>query len=715
MRKVKIFATVASVMLGFMFFATAQVMAATAEEDCGLRVFDGTAALQIACELSGSTTSPLQIIKNGVARGIILVDITDPDATPARIQTAAGLKALKALSTVFTCNGALPNGSTTVSCNKVATALGQNYTHDETCTQPCSYKCATGLVWDGTSQCVALTCGGRAPDGSTTVSCNKAATAVRQNYTHDETCTQPCSYKYGTKTNTCAAKPATGTAWNTVSSYAQTWDGSAWVPADDATTEYTTTASTKSCRYKCATGYTWNGNACVVSSPVESPGVSNCSSDSINEYDPSTWDNALIMEINTNLGTDKTMKIKFSNGAAGADGVAIVNWGDGRVCESDRTTWTGEMTMAHTYSSNGIYKIKIAGTIEGFHGAYYTHANRLTKIISWGNLPLVSLSSACSYTTNLTAIPTSIPSTVRDLGAMFWKSNYNGTDIGSWDVSLVTDMGGMFEDATSFNQPIGDWHPGYVKDMRSMFAGASSFNQPIGNWHLHSLQITNDMFQGAKAFNQDISNWEVDRVQFMNSMFNGASSFNQPIGAWDTSNVKDMHYMFGYTNAFNQPIGNWNTSRVTDMGYMFASASSFNQPIGAWDTSNVTDMGGMFHSATNFNQSIDGWDTSNVTTMSSVFMNADAFNQPLNSWDTAKVTSMGFMFYGSDKFNQPLDDWDTSNVASMYQMFRESKAFDQNLSSWIVNPKVTSCAGFSLGASASWASSEKPNFTSCTQ
>jgi len=108
MRKVKIFATVASVMLGFMFFATAQVMAATAEEDCGLRVFDGTTALQIACESTASApTSPLQIIKNGVARGIILVDITDPDATPARIQTAAGLKALKALSTApFTCNTA---------------------------------------------------------------------------------------------------------------------------------------------------------------------------------------------------------------------------------------------------------------------------------------------------------------------------------------------------------------------------------------------------------------------------------------------------------------------------------------------------------------------------------------------------------------------------------------------------------------------------------
>ena len=66
------------------------------------------------------------------------------------------------------------------------------------------------------------------------------------------------------RTYTCAAKPATGTAWNTVSSYTQTWNGSAWTPADDATTEYNATASATACRYKCATNYTWNGSSCAL-------------------------------------------------------------------------------------------------------------------------------------------------------------------------------------------------------------------------------------------------------------------------------------------------------------------------------------------------------------------------------------------------------------------------------------------------------------------
>ena len=54
-----------------------------------------------------------------------------------------------------------------------------------------------------------------------------------------------------TQTFTCAAKPATGTVWNSVSSYTQTWNGTAWSPAN-STTVYNATASTTSCRYACA-------------------------------------------------------------------------------------------------------------------------------------------------------------------------------------------------------------------------------------------------------------------------------------------------------------------------------------------------------------------------------------------------------------------------------------------------------------------------------
>ncbi|MDD2565775.1 MAG: InlB B-repeat-containing protein, partial [Candidatus Gracilibacteria bacterium] len=54
----------------------------------------------------------------------------------------------------------------------------------------------------------------------------------------------------GTKTYTCNATIPANSIINTVSSYLQTWNGSAWLPADSSTL-YNTTASTTSCNYKC--------------------------------------------------------------------------------------------------------------------------------------------------------------------------------------------------------------------------------------------------------------------------------------------------------------------------------------------------------------------------------------------------------------------------------------------------------------------------------
>ncbi|HOW50642.1 MAG TPA: hypothetical protein PLV42_01210 [bacterium] len=67
-----------------------------------------------------------------------------------------------------------------------------------------------------------------------------------------------------TRTFTCAEKPE-NSDWNTVSSYQQAWNGSAWTPSDSATS-YSLNGSTTACRYKCAAGSAWTGSACVSSS-----------------------------------------------------------------------------------------------------------------------------------------------------------------------------------------------------------------------------------------------------------------------------------------------------------------------------------------------------------------------------------------------------------------------------------------------------------------
>lgn len=62
--------------------------------DIGLRAYDKTGIIKIACEPAGVLTSPLRIYKNGITYAIALVDPNDALASKIRIKTSSGVKAL---------------------------------------------------------------------------------------------------------------------------------------------------------------------------------------------------------------------------------------------------------------------------------------------------------------------------------------------------------------------------------------------------------------------------------------------------------------------------------------------------------------------------------------------------------------------------------------------------------------------------------------------
>lgn len=66
--------------------------------DIGLRAFDGTNVIKIACEPAGILTSSLRISKNSTTYAIVLVDPVDPRASKIRIKTGSGIKALEKLN-----------------------------------------------------------------------------------------------------------------------------------------------------------------------------------------------------------------------------------------------------------------------------------------------------------------------------------------------------------------------------------------------------------------------------------------------------------------------------------------------------------------------------------------------------------------------------------------------------------------------------------------
>jgi hypothetical protein len=63
---------------------------------CGLRYYDGTQIVNLACESScDAPTSQLRFFKEGVIYGLPLVDIADPNASTLRINVPAGIKAIR--------------------------------------------------------------------------------------------------------------------------------------------------------------------------------------------------------------------------------------------------------------------------------------------------------------------------------------------------------------------------------------------------------------------------------------------------------------------------------------------------------------------------------------------------------------------------------------------------------------------------------------------
>ncbi|MCB2194259.1 MAG: BspA family leucine-rich repeat surface protein [Bacteroidetes bacterium] len=291
-----------------------------------------------------------------------------------------------------------------------------------------------------------------------------------------------------------------------------------------------------------------------------------------------TTKDGIVLIFDTNLSDGTTITLPLY-------GTVDVNvdWGDG-----NREDFNTEGDKDHTYDTDGIYSVSISGTLTifGNYGISYNNADKLLKVIDFGNVGLKSLDGAFNGAINLIEVPARIPTNIYSLAYTFKDAINFNFDISSWDVSKVLFMRGTFYGASNFNQNIGDWNVSTVKYMETMFYNASAFNQDIGGWNVSSVENMYGMFHGASNFNQDISNWNVSNVQTMRSMFSSATNFNQDIGKWDVSNVTTMEWMFGKASSFDQDLGNWTVTQVTNMDYMFIysrlSTYNYNSLLIGW-------------------------------------------------------------------------------------------------------------------------------------
>ena len=332
---------------------------------------------------------------------------------------------------------------------------------------------------------------------------------------------------------------------------------------------------------------------------------------------------------------------------------ATFTWGDGAT-----TSVTSNSGITRTIADNSgggstsTYNGNVVGaTTEGFPQWFLNNLN-VTDISAWGNLKWkVLLLQKADNNLNISASDTPDLSRCTELSSCFQGlTNFNDSNVVSWNVSNVQNFSSMFEAATNFNQNIGGWNTGSATNLTQMFRNATSFNQSINSWDTADVTSMSRMFNGATSFNQTCNSWNTGNVTNMGAMFEGATAFNQDLNSWNTASVFSISQMFNGATAFNGNITSWNVSSVTDMANTFKDAQSFNQNISSWNVSSVNNMSSMFEGAESFNQDISGWNVSSVTNMSNMFKGGElgmVFNQNLASWDISNVTDMTEMFNGA--------------------------------------------------------------------
>ena len=178
-------------------------------------------------------------------------------------------------------------------------------------------------------------------------------------------------------------------------------------------------------------------------------------------------------------------------------------------------------------------------------------------------------------------------------------SNFDATEIRSWDVSEVTDMNALFLER-KFVPDISSWNVENVTDMKNMFEGCQTFLCDLKDWNVGKVVDMSEMFYRCKTFNMDLSKWDTKNVKNMDCMFYKCNRFNSDLSKWDVGNVNNMRCMFAGCKSLNQDFSKWNVSKVTIMREMFIDCFLLNFDLSNWDVRNVKDHNRMFHNCEKF-------------------------------------------------------------------------------------------------------------------
>ena len=379
----------------------------------------------------------------------------------------------------------------------------------------------------------------------------------------------------------------------------------------------------------------------------------------------------------------------------------IVDWGD---FTTNSYTTTGNKT--HTYASAGTYTVLIKNRLTQFgNGSSYTNANRLYKVNSFGEIGLTSLRGAFYNATNLTEVPTSLPST---------NSN-------------ITDLSYTFYGATSFNQDISNWNVSTITTMTNMFTNitlsTTNYNLLLNTWSLLSLQNNVDFHAGSSKYSYGLTT--ISRNKIINNYNwtitdDGQDSITIPPSSTMVlvytvpSNSKTITLPFSSSNNSSMNIyidfGDLNTTHIltnSDVNYTYSTAGTYlvkitgtlkqfgNGPYGytnptklervlSFGNLGIISLSGSFYNCSNLVE-VPTSIPITLTNLEYGFYNCSSFNDiNITNWNMTNITNINKMFYNATQFNQNIFLWNVPNLIHFEYILYYATSFHIPLSGWLL-------------------------------
>ena len=225
---------------------------------------------------------------------------------------------------------------------------------------------------------------------------------------------------------------------------------------------------------------------------------------------------------------------------------------------------TNECSLTLTKAGENL--VYIAGNIDQFkNNSTPEFKDKLTEVVSFGNLGLKYLDEAFKDADNLIKVAP-IPPSVVSLNNCFEEIDQVEIEgLSNWKTKNVTSMSGIFKNAKNFNQNINTdeekWDVSNVTDLSFAFEGATKFNQDLSGWDTGNVTTLEGTFKGATDFNQDVNDWNIENVSTLENTFEGATNFDQNLEEWNIKNVDNMDKIFNNTSLssenYNKTLIGW--------------------------------------------------------------------------------------------------------------------------------------------------------------